>query len=579
MRNSFNKLSTIAAVSLVAVATSGCSSIVERTEAKVNNDAERINKMYSKGFEKVAPGKRNFKQSNDIFINPTPLPSYVSAKKQLPDIFKKTISVTMPQPVPVNEIISEISREFSEKYGQQLTIDVSQDVYNPNGGVGQVLTSGAQTGAAGGAGAGGATGQTGGANAQGAQSINGLNPNQINNVLVDSFIYQGTIEAALNILAQKAGTSWEWNGSSVEFYRFKVKNYYISAFPGSLNSTSTVSSASKTKSEGGGGDSGGGGDQGTDNSTGQTLKTESKINQIQEITTYIRSMLSPNGRMSIMESTGIVTVRDTPMVHESIEKSIRELNAVLSKQIHVNLEVFTIETNESDTAGIDWNLAWASAGGRNNFGYQSLTNTTGLNTGTIGILTGPFSGTSIKVGLEAAIGRVVNGTSGSVVTQNGKITPIILANAQEYIRSITASNTASGNSTSAVTYTATPATATTGLDAKVQARIQPDGRILLKLNMNMSELKELTTFQVGSGSGASSVQLANTDLRNIEQEITLKSGQALVLSGFKQFRNKKANSGTGNPYNMLFGGGSREATAKDVQLVIVATPFLVENPD
>lgn len=570
---------TTLSVVLASIGLSACSNLTQNIDKTIAKDEQKVATAYKAVSQTVAPSKNNFKQSNDVYINPTPLPTYVTSKKPLPALFKNKIEVTMPRAVPVNEILNEISRSFNDRYKAQLIIDVSQDVYNPNAGVGTVLanqSAGAATTAATPAAAAG-------------QTINGLSSSQINNVLVDSFVYDGSLESALNLIAQKTGTSWEWNGSGIEFYRFKVKNYYISALSNSISSKSTISSASQTTTENsssGGGSSGaiqsssGGATGGLSNSTGQTLTSESKINQIEEITTYIRSMLSPSGRISIMESTGIVTVRDTPMVHETMEKALRELNAVLSKQISVNLEVYVVEVNQGDNLGLDWNLVWSAASSKYNFAYKSLTNTTGLNSGSVGVTNGNFAGSNVLLGLNSTLGRVVNGTSSSIVTQNGKITPIILTNTTEYIRSITATTgTTSGSGTTTPTYTATPAVAATGLDAKVQARIQPDGKILLKLNMNMSELKGLTTFQVGSGENASTVQLANTDLRNIEQEITLRSSQSLVLSGFKQFKNNKTNTGTGNPYNMILGGGSREAGSKEVQLVIIVTPNLIENND
>lgn len=570
---------TTLSIVLASIGLSACSNLTQSIDNTIAKDEQRVATAIKAVSQTVAPSKNNFKQSNEIYINPTPLPTYVTSKKPLPQLFKNKIEVTMPRAVPVNEILNEISRSYNQRYKAQLIIDVAQDVYNPNAGVGSVLAHQSATTTA--------APTTGAANATG-QTINGLNPSQINNVLVDSFVYDGSLESALNLIAQKTGTAWEWNGSGIEFYRFKVKNYYISALSNSISSKSTISSASQTTTESSGGGGGSGGIQGNSggasgglsNSTGQTLTSEAKINQIEEITTYIRSMLSPSGRVSIMESTGIVTVRDTPMVHEVMEKALRELNAVLSKQISVNLEVYVVEVNQGDNLGLDWNLVWSAASSKYNFAYKSLTNATGLNSGSVGVTNGNFAGSNVLLGLNSSLGRVVNGTSSSIVTQNGKITPIILTNTTEYIRSITATTgTTNGSATTAPTYTATPATAATGLDAKVQARIQPDGKILLKLNMNMSELKGLETFQVGSGQNASTVRLANTDLRNIEQEITLRSSQSLVLSGFKQFKNTKTNTGTGNPYNMILGGGSREASSKEVQLVIIVTPNLIENND
>lgn len=542
----------------------GCTSMVpaaKQTDQRIDVGAQKATETYNNMFDKIPPAKKNFKESNDIYIDPNPLPSYVVNKKPLPDIFRNNLKVTMPSAVPVNEVIAEIQRSFAERYKNQLNIDVSQDVYNPAGGLGQLIANSGGSGA--GAGGGAAAGQGASGGAQG-QTINNLNPNQINNVLIDSFVFDGSLESALNLISQKAGLSWEWNGGGLEIYRFKVKNYYLSTLAGASNATGST---------GAGGSSSSGSNSSTGGSGAGASGANNSVDQLPEITTYIRSMLSPAGRVSIMPSTGIITVRDTPFVHETLERSIKELNAVLSKQIHINIEVYEVEVANNENLGVDWNLVWQKAANQFAFGYQSVTKTTGLNTSTIGVTNGNFTGTALKFGFDSVRARLANSTSGSFVTQNGKITPILFKESSDYIDSINCSTTTGTASTTSCT--TSKAAGDTGIQGRSQARIQPDGKILVKLDLSIQELKNLRPYSYTSAGGQSTIQLADKSEKQFSQEFALQSGQTLILSGFKKMQSKMDQNGMIVPDNLLM-GGSRTSGTKDTYVVLIATPYLIE---
>lgn len=509
-------------VSLVGVfaTLSGCTSmtpIAASAKQDVQKGEGEISSVFNSAYDKVLPSKKNFKQSKEIYINPTPLPSYVSSKKVLPKFFENKLSVTSPSPVPVNELINDISREYYERYKQQLQVNISQDVFNPNTSLGTLIEGTAAAAST----ESSATGPT----------INGLTSSQLSGVLIDSFIFDGSLENALNQVTQKAGLSWEWNGNGVEIYRTKVKNFYVAALATS------------------------GGEAGNNN-------------QIKEMLTYLRSILSPLGKFSVMESSGIVTVRDTPLVLDTVEKALKELNAVLSKQIHINMEILEVEMSEEDSAGLEWDVIWSKALASRSVGYTSLSAPTGLNSMSVGITSGAFAGTSLNVGLKAVNANILSTKSHSIVTKNGKITPIKILDTTEYVRRLTKDTDDNGN----ITFTPEIANGETGLESKIQARIQPDGKILLKFDVKLKELKGLRDY-VTNGE---TTQLADKTEKDLSQEIALQSGSSLVMSGIKTTSKTQNANGIGNP-NFWLLGGNQSGKKKNTYLVVIATPYLVDN--
>lgn len=532
-------LITLAALSTLTLA--GCSSmtpIAESARKDIKQGSQDLKATFDSAFEKVPPKRKNFKQSGSIYVNPTPLPTYIASKKQLPSFFNNKLAVTNPAPLPVNELINDISREYFEKYKQQLKINVTQDVFNPGAGLGQLIeTTGGESSSSTSSGTSEAT-------------INGLSSSQINGVLIDSFVFEGTLESALNQLSQKAGISWEWNGAEVEIYRTKVKSFYVSALAGGQLS------------------SGGSGAGGQNTQVGEK-------SQIEEMKTYILSMLSPNGKFSIMESSGMVTVRDTPLVLDTIERGLKEINAILSKQININFEIYEVELDEKDAAGLNWNMIWQKASADQSLSYVSNSSVPGPNNinpsiATIGVTTGAFTGTKLDVILKSVNANILNTRSHAVVTKNGRITPIKIKDVQDYVYTLTREKSGSG-SDSDTTVTPEIKEGITGLDSKVQARVQPDGKILLKFDLKIEELKGLTPEDIDG----TRIYLANKTEKELTQEITLQSGNSLIMSGIKTSKRQQTAQGVGKP-NFWLLGGNQSGSKKSTYLIILVTPYLSE---
>ena len=78
-------------------------------------------------------------------------------------------------------------------------------------------------------------------------------------------------------------------------------------------------------------------------------------------------------------------------------------------------------------------------------------------------------------------------------------------------------------------------------------------------------------------SEVTTVQLPKMQLRGFMQEIAMKSGSTLVLTGFEQVVNNTNTSGIGEAKVNLLGGRAYDNTRRDV-MVILITPEVLESP-
>jgi type IVB pilus formation R64 PilN family outer membrane protein len=479
----------------------------------------------------------NFGKSSRNWIDPNPLPR-LEAKVVLPEIFRKNVSMTMPGTVNAPEVLSEMQRSTGIKF------EIGTDIYDTTPGQGKILTAGAPS----------------------ASQV--TKPNLL---LIPDFVFRGTLEDALNLLAAKANVSWKWNGREVEIYRYETKTYNIAALAGSTKTASNVdlkgdTSGSAASSEGGGTAANAG-------SNSSNVSRNATLTTWDEVKTFLVSQMSANGSIAVLESTGAVTVKDVPAVHKRLEKSINELNTLLTRQIFLNVDIYTVNASDKDTGSIDWNLVWQ--GSQNKFGYQAAnTAPSGAGQFSIGVLKGPFSGTNVVLGALSTLGKASILNQFQVTTLNGQPTPIASNRKVGYLKEVKVTTTASsGSGTSEPTYDLKPGEVSAGINLNITPKLEPSGNILMEYTMNLSDIEDIRKFTAPNGS---QIELPTSNLKSVLQRATLRSGQTLVLSGFKQSTSSTTKAGVGSPGNMLL-GGSHSAEVNDQYLVITVTPYIANN--
>lgn len=393
--------------------------------------------------------------------------------------------------------------------------------------------------------------------------------------------YHGLLKGLLDTVTSKFGLSYRYDKDTnvASIFYLDTKTFQIYAISRSTDMKSQVTSGTTTSAgvSGGAGAGTGGGTTGGisgDSGSNQTTTVTVKDSVSDSLTAAINAMLTPNVGHASPPAFGTITVTDTPEVLARVGNFIKMQNTNLTKQVLLNVKILSVQLTDSDSLGIDWKLVYQNLSG---FGF-GLANTIAADaaatTGTIGIVgaaagttLGKFNGSSLIVSALSQQGRVSVVTSPSVTTLNLQPVPVQVATQTGYLAQVSSTQTAQVGTSTALT----PGTVTTGFNMNLLPYIMPGDEVLLQYSINLSALNQLRKVS----SGGSSIEIPEVANRIFSQEVKLRSGQTLVLSGFDQVTDNGTRSGVGSARNMLLGGSANTNNGRDV-IVVLITPTVME---
>lgn len=559
---SFKALSVALFFTLISggCATTREASTIQKTSAPLVEDRFR-------GIATPQQTSSTFKVDNGFYAARTPITTTpVNARVQLPESFFKNANMNIQTPTSLMEITARIARLS----GYQVFVD--QDVSEGSSG----NSSPAQVQASAPPVSDPSLPPTGLPPLPTSAPSFAATPMAVGNDLVlNEVIFNGNLTGLLDAVTSKLNLSWRWTGDRVEIYRYETKMFRLNVLPGQTDVSSNLDTTSSSlSSQGGGGSSGGGsggGEGGVKSTSGSTTSMSSSMEIWKEVEDAIKGVLSDKGKMSMTPSAGLVTVRDTPGVLRQVEAQISEFNRIYSRQITMNVEVYAIERNSSDNASINWNIAWANSGVAATETTQSFAGSPGAFT--IGVNGGPFSGSKLVAMVLSKLGKTTLLTSVPVTTLNGQTVPVNVSRDRAYVASV--SSTVNGSDTGGgTTSTITPGVVSEGFSMNVMPRILEDNNVVIRYAVDLATIEGITTFT--SPDGRAAVQLPQRAVRNFLQNVKVKSGQTMVLTGFQQVTGTQNSSGPGSP-SAWFLGGDKNADVGTRTLVIVITPYVLRN--
>ena len=386
-------------------------------------------------------------------------------------------------------------------------------------------------------------------------------------------LFKGNLSGLLDYISGSINVSWRWTGDRIEIYRFETKMFRINALAGTTDVSTTLdttSTSSMSKSS-----VGGAGNAGNEGESGQKTQIDSQFNIWEDITAAVKGVLSSGGTMTVAPSAGLITVRDTPLNLAQVEAQVREFNRVYSRQVMMNVEVYAVERSESDTKATDWTVAWTEAAQKFGLGFSSggAGNTANAAAPSFSgvINSGPFSGSGAMFQALNSLGRATLVTSGTISSLNGQSVPLNVSREQAYLQSYSTTLTSgdAGNSTT----TLTPGVVTDGFSMHFTPRILEDNKVMMRYSVDLSSTDAIVTFEAPDGNSA--IQLPRRSVRNFMQNVSMRSGQTLVLTGFQQSNANADSSGPFSSKAWMF-GGAKKMESLSRTIVIVVTPQVVE---
>lgn len=379
-------------------------------------------------------------------------------------------------------------------------------------------------------------------------------------VLPPVISYNGKLAGLLDIVAAKFGMFWEPEGDGIRYFKTKSRSFRLSALPGDSSMTSVI--GTQTSGASGAGNSGSTSSSNTEQRSGIKFDNLSVWKAMED---SIKAMLSPDGRVVVTPATGTVTVDDTPPSLERVAKFIEDQNAALTRQVVLNVRVLSVELNDSDSYGVNWNAIYQYVGRGMDIALNSVSGLpAGSSTLSFNVVNtnSKWDGTSAMLEALSKQGKVSQITSASIVTINNQPAPIQIGRQRSYLAS---STTTIGTGGAGNTTTLTPGVVTTGFAMSVLPHILDSGRLMLQYSGDISALVDITTV----ASGGSAIQTPEIDTRNFLQRVLMNNGETLVLTGFEQVGMNGGKQGIGNANNIALGGSIKASNNKSVLVVLI----------
>ena len=557
------KLGLFLTASLITGLMAGCAAVHKEVDDAIvlnDQDTSKIVKIaHMDDYKVVSKVKKSWVSESK------PLPE-VAQQQRLPLVFQSNFMNNTPGTVKVLEVLSRVAKEKGVQIRLSDELNAEQSMVPFGNGTANQQYAGSSTNIPSLPGMPmslpGATGQK----STGASGMM-VNPNLGK---VNDLVYNGTLAGFLDILSNKMQASWKYENDRVLIYRYETRVFNIKALAGSGSTINGVTAAQSTSSSAGASGTSGSSTSATGTTSGNQTELTLKADLWKSVNDSVKVMLSSYGQTNFFASAdlGTITITDTPAKLDKVGSYISGLNKDLGKQVSLQIAIYSIDLDNNDTVGIDWNIAFGSSQVGSTGGGAGTTNTTGLITAGASILTGPWSNSKFAIGALNKVGKTSVVTQGQLITMNRQTAPLQIMSQTNYLASI--STTVTGSSGTSQT-SLTPGSVVTGFSAYVTPKIEEDGDILVQFASGISDLKAINTYS----SGGQTIQLPQTITRDFLQRVKLKSGQTMVLTGFEQATSQSKDSGVGNAKN-IFTGGQQYADKNKSVLVIMITPFLVE---
>ena len=388
--------------------------------------------------------------------------------------------------------------------------------------------------------------------------------------------YTGALSGLLNYLSNRYNVYWQYKDGIIGFFTQETRIFTIYALP--TETTMSANMSGSSMGENGGGNA----------SSNMAVSTDLKI--WESIEEGVKQVVGENGKLSFSHVAGTVTVTASPYVVRKVAAYINSWNEKLSRQVAITVRVLQVSLNNSDQYGLDLSkIAFNSKNITANFlGTSSAFEGAASLTMTLAKPSSKFAGSEGVIQALSKQGKVHQVTSASITTLNNKVAPVQVSKTQNYLKEIKVTSSGSGDDKSTDTDYEVD-TLNYGFTMELLPRILDHGRLILLFNLSLSDVVDWQYVNIGNSSSDSSedddgsetertsLQLPTMEMRGFVQEIAMRSGQTLVLTGFEKLQEETKTSGVGKAKMGLLGGSAVNSTARQV-MVILLTPEILQSP-
>ena len=349
---------------------------------------------------------------------------------------------------------------------------------------------------------------------------------------------RGSLSSVLDKVGSAFDVEWTYQDGRVVFRDYVTRQYQLSAMP---VTSSMGFSAVETSSS-------------------------SSLDMWDELQDGLRNVAGPNSQLSIGQGTGILTVTAMLSDQDRVRDYIATMNQTMGQQIAFDVNVLTVTARSAEAYGLDLeSVAFGDSVTVDWRGGQNLPDPVG--SVNVGIISGNFSLDAVITALSSRRNVSIETRAGATTT-NFQMIPVEVVEETNYVSQVEVEIDDNGNAVQSIETD----TIVTGFQMQLLPRVLNTREILLRYSLNLSDLVALETFDSGDGS----VQLPQVTRSKFEQQVILKNGQTLVLSGFERQRTETDNRGVGSP-RFLGLGGVEKGEIRRASNIVFITPRLLSR--
>ena len=378
--------------------------------------------------------------------------------------------------------------------------------------------------------------------------------------------YKGPLSGLLNEVASRFGIWWKYEKGELFFYKYETRTFTVYSLP--TKPSLQVNMGGESSGESG--------------NASATLTSGAELELWSNIEKAIQSMIGEGSKLSVDSVNGTVTLTGTPIEIKKVAIYINEQNNRLARQVAISVKVLQVSIADSDQYGLD--LSGGFDDGKTKLSIASPSGLSDEIEKNINMTIAPGNW-NVNAFIQALSEKnnTTLVTSGTVTTLNNKPAPIQVTRKENYISEITKTNSGSSDTGSDYDISTETEEIETGFTLNVLPRIMEHGRLLMMFNLTLSDLISLEKVYLQTNEDPSQpasgeyIQNPIVETRGFTQEVALKSGESLILSGYERVESEAKKTGVGSADNSLL-GGTAVATKDRSLLVIVLTPVVLESP-
>ena len=338
-------------------------------------------------------------------------------------------------------------------------------------------------------------------------------------------------------MAVLSGYGWDYdeNKNVVIFAKTLVKTFVIQGAPGKVVYDNQLTNKSKELNSS---------MTGLNSNVGQTVQSADTSTQTAQSNTTalsfdiwadtekaVKALLSSKGHVVINQVAGTLTVRDTPQVLRQVTTYIDDVNARISRQVALTIQVWQLTVTDTLDASVNLQAIFENNDIRVVAG--SLVAGGDLGTAAATIVSGKLKDSNAVLKALRQWGKASQVTSAGGLAMSNQPIPAMAIERHAYLAGVGTSQTTVANTTMVQ-----PGEVTTGFSMTVIPHILDQRRVILQYNVNLSSLDSMQEFKTSDVT----VQLPQVSTQAFAQRATLKMGQTLILSGFEKEQRGAKNS-------------------------------------